>query len=494
VTLLEKARRVPRRYWLYYVPLIAAAIGFALFLKDADLPWEEGVEAREAAGKSVKSMHHGISGLWYGAWAALGVIAVLAAAGPFALRKLSPGFRPTEAGLGKGSTPAFWIFGTIAVAITAYELAPSLSHSLWTDEDYTVRRSVVGQWERNSEGELWFRDLSWWDTLFAYKTPNNHFLFSILSRVSHGDYHPGDDPGKLHFDETRIRMPSFLAGLGAILSLGYLVAVVGYKRAAIGAMFLLALHPWFLRHGAEARGYPLALFLAPLAIAFLIKAVRRGRGVYWALFALFEALTFYAYPGTIYTLICLNLAALGYIFLSRSNTSRADKLALLSRWFAANTAAALPLVFLLMPIFAQLQGYMERSEAPGLINATWLWENLGHMATHAEHHAGLVDHRDRLVLRVWRDRARPPRPRKASLVSRGAGLALPTHNRPCAQERDDCFPMVHHHRAPPLRRGRRDRDRLPMCEPQAHTLPDARRYLPARPASLRLRSLHPSGD
>lgn len=379
--LLERARQVPHRYWLYYIPLLLAAIGFGLFLKDAALPWEEGVQAREEAGKVVKSIHHGISGLWYGAWAALGVIAILAAAGPFALRKLSNEFHPIEAGLGKKGIRPFLIFGAIAIGITAYELAPSLKHSLWGDEDYSVRRAIVGQWERNDEGELWFRDLSWWDTLFAYKTPNNHFLYSILARMSHGDYHPGDGPRELHFDEARIRMPSFIAGLGAVLSLGYLVSVMGYRRAGIAAMFLLALHPWFLRHGAEARGYPLALFLAPLAMLFLVKAVRRGKARYWALFAFFEALTFYAYPGTLYLLIGLSVWALVYICFGRRNMQRGDRFTLASRWFTANTAAALPLVFLLMPIFKQLRGYMDRSEVPGMINMEWIIQNLAHMAT-----------------------------------------------------------------------------------------------------------------
>ena len=396
--MLDKARRIPRRYWLYYIPLIAAAVAFAIFLDEADRPWEKGVAAREAAGKSVKSIHHGISGLWYGAWVALGVIAVLAAAGPFALRKLTPKFRRTDAGLGKRSAPTFWIFGAIAVAMAAYELAPTLSHSLWGDEDYAVRRSIVGQWERNADNEMWFRESTWWDGLFAYKTPNNHFLFTIFARLSHGGYHPGDDPKKLHFDETRIRMPSFIAGLGAVLSLGYLVSVIGYRRAAIGAMFLLALHPWFLRHGAEARGYPLALFLSPLAITFMIKAVRRGRGVYWALFALFEALTFYAYPGTIYILTCVNLAALAHIYFARRDTDGMDKFTLASRWFAANTAAALPLVFLLMPVFKQLQGYVARSQVPGLIDLKWLWNNLSHMTTGIPWRHGELDNALRPML------------------------------------------------------------------------------------------------
>ena len=379
---INGARRIPLRYWVYYSLLLAAAVGFVLFLKDAPLPWVEGVAAREAAGKSVKAIHHGISGMWYGAWAALAVIVILAAAGPFALRRLSPDFERSNAGLGKRSTPAFLIFGAIAVAIAASQLYPTISHSLWGDEEYALRRTLVGQWERNSENELWFREVSWWDTLFAYKTPNNHFLYSILARSSHGNYHPGsDDPKKNYFSEERIRMPSFIAGLGAVLSLGYLVSVIGYRRAAIAAMFLLAIHPWFLRHGAEARGYPLALMLAPIALAFLIKAVRRGRGIYWAMFALFEALTFYAYPGTIYILTCANLAALAHILFTRPRTIKADRRALFGRWFTANTAAALPLVFMLMPVFKQLQGYIDRSAAPGVLNMEWMFENFSYMAT-----------------------------------------------------------------------------------------------------------------
>lgn len=381
MTLLDKARLIPQRYWFYYLPLAVAAIGLVLFLKDAPLPWEEGVEAREEAGKSIKSAHHMITGLWFGAWAALAVIAVAAVAGPLALRSLTPSFRRDRAGLGRRSTPVFFAFAAIATVIAGFQMAPRLDSSLWGDEDYTVRRVVVGQWERNADDELWFREATWTDTLFYYRTPNNHVLFSILSRLSHSGYQSGGDPEKLHFDERRLRMPAFIFGLGAILTVGYLLAVAGYRRAALAAMFLLAFHPWFLRHAPEARGYPIAMFLSPLTLAFLIKALRRGRWIYWVGFGCCEALLFYAYPGAAYLLVAINLVGIVCIAYGRRETGSRDRLTLAGRWFIANTLAALPIVFLMMPNLPQLRNYLERTSHQANLDGTWIHNNLSHIAS-----------------------------------------------------------------------------------------------------------------
>ena len=375
----DRVRRMPPRHRIYYGVLLAITVALGLFLANAPLPWEEGVAAREAAERNVKTIHHSITGLYYGAWAALMVVGLLALCGPMALRLLSPDFVRTKAGLGRRSCLVFLIFAAGAMLLAGVRMAPRLDSSLWGDEDYTVRRAVVGQYERNDEGELWFRKVTWNDTLFAYRNPNNHVLFSVLARLSLGDYEPGKDPQKLHFDETRLRMPSFIAGLLAIASVGYLLATIGFTRAGIAAMFVLALHPWFLRHGCEARGYPLALALGPLCLTFLIKALQRGRPGYWAAFALSEFLVFYAYPGTIYLLAGINIAALAYIAL-RDNSTR-DRISLGSRWFVANTFAALPLIFLMAPNLPQLKAYIEKNSDVAGPDAAWIWDNLCYLAT-----------------------------------------------------------------------------------------------------------------
>ena len=375
---IPKLRRALGRYALYYGILIACAVGLETFFDHALLPWEKGVEARLEAGLNVKVIHFAVTGLWYGAWAAVGVLGVLALVGPLALRRLGPTFRREDAALGMRSAAVFCFAAAIAVGIASFHMVPRLDSSLWGDEEYTVRRAISGQFERNGDGELWFREATWADTAFGYKTPNNHVLFSLLARLSLGDHEAGEDPAGQYFDETRLRLPALFAGLLAIPALGYLIAVIGFRRAGIAAMLLLSVHPWFIRHACEARGYPLAMLFGSLALALLIKASRRGRWRYWAGFALFEFLVFYAYPGTIYLLFGINLAALVYLF---GKTGGRDRLTLGARWFSANTFAALPVVFLMAPLLPQMRTYLARPRAQGGIDPGWLVDNASFIAT-----------------------------------------------------------------------------------------------------------------
>lgn len=379
--ILEKIRSTPLRNLVYYGFLLSVSIGIIFFLLQAALPWEKGVAARELAGKTIKSEHHAITGLWYGALIVLVIIPVLLASGRIALRALSSAFSRDEAGLGKRSAPVFLVFAALAISIAASQMAPRLNNSLWGDEDYTTRRAIIGQWERNAEDELSFRKAKWTDTLFYYKSPNNHVLYSILARLAHSGYNAQGDPAKLHFEEMRLRLPAFIFGLGSIISLGYLLTVIGYRRAAIAAMFILAFHPWFLRHACEARGYSIVLCLAPLTLAFLIKALRRGRWRYWGTFAVLEFLLFYAYPGTIYILTTINLGALAYIHFTQKSLPRSDRLILTARWFSSSTLAALPTIFLMTPNLSQMQAYFARDRAQGELTSSWLWDNLGYIAT-----------------------------------------------------------------------------------------------------------------
>jgi hypothetical protein len=381
VHILAKIRSTPLRNLVYYGFLFSASIGIILFLIQAALPWEKGVAAREIEGKTIKPEHYAITGLWYGSLIALVIIPVLVASGRMALRRLSSAFSRDEAGLGKRSTPVFLVFAALAISIAACQMAPRLDNSLWGDEDYTTRRAIIGQWERNSEDELSFRKAKWTDTLFYYKNPNNHVLYSILARIAHSGYNAQGDPAKLHFEESRLRLPAFIFALGSVISLGYLITVIGYRRAAIAAMFILVFHPWYLRHACEARGYSIILCLAPLALTFLIKALRRGRWRYWAAFAVLEFLLFYAYPGTVYILTASNLGALVYIYFTQKRLPRGDRLILTARWFSASTLASLPAIILMAPNLPQMQAYFARDRAQGELTSSWLWDNLCYIAT-----------------------------------------------------------------------------------------------------------------
>lgn len=378
---LNKIRCSPRRNLVFYGLLLSISVLIILFLLNAELPWKKGVAARQLAGKTVKPEHYAVTGLWYGSLLALVILPILVPIGRLGLRRLSPDFSRLRAGLGRNSSPAFLILAAIAIAIAASQMFPRLDNSLWGDEDYTARRAIIGQWERNSEDELGFRKAKWTDTLFYYKNPNNHVLYSILARIAHLGYKDEGDPTQLHFKESLLRMPAFLFGLGSVISLGYLLAVIGYRRAAIGAMFLLVCHPWYLRHACEARGYAIALCLAPLTFAFLIKALRRGRWRYWGAFGALQFLLFYAYPGTIYLLAAISIAALTYIWIAHKDLAQSDKVILTSRWFSSCTLAAIPAIILMAPNLPQLQAYFERARAQGELSMDWLRDNLCYLAT-----------------------------------------------------------------------------------------------------------------
>ncbi|MED5584832.1 MAG: hypothetical protein VYB61_00625 [Verrucomicrobiota bacterium] len=377
----EKIRSASSRNLIYYGLLLLLTAGIVIFLLNSKLPWENGVSARQLEGKTVKPEHYAVTGLWYGALAALLTLVVLAVSGKFALRKLGGGFERLQAGIGRRSSPAFLVLAALAITLSAVQMVPRLDHSLWGDEDYTARRAIVGQWERDAEDTLAFREVKWTDTLFYYKNPNNHVLYSILARLAHSSYSNSGEATNLHFKESLLRVPAFLFGLGSVIALGYLLAVIGYRRAAIGAMFLLVFHPWYLRHACEARGYSIALCLAPLTLTFLIKALRRGRLCYWCVFGIMQFLLFYAYPGTIYILVAMNMAALLYIWRNSRELDRADQVILSTRWFSSCTFSALPVLIMMAPNLPQMRAYLERSRAQGELTANWIVDNLSYLAT-----------------------------------------------------------------------------------------------------------------
>lgn len=365
----------------------AVILALALYLIFGAKPWAEGVEGFLASGgkeKDLKTMHHVISGEWYGALVNLGIACVLLGLSCWLTRALGVDFSPGKAAIPAKSRPFFIGATVMAMALGAILNAPRLDSSLWGDEEYTMKRTVVGDYMRSNDGkgdEIRFRAAPWSDTFFRYKSPNNHFVNSIFARVSHElFFKPSDDPQSLHFSETVIRLPTFIAGLAGIAALGWCLAVMGFPRAGIFAMFLLVLHPWFIRYGVDSRGYAYIFPFFPLALGFLIKALRSGRWCFFFLFALFETLLFYSYPGTLYLLLPLNLCAVLVIFFG-INASRSDKITLFARWFTSNAAAGMVVIQLMAPTVKPLADYLHRSRAHGEIHLEWARDNLSYLAT-----------------------------------------------------------------------------------------------------------------
>ena len=112
-----------------YGVLAVAIIALVWYLREAETPWERGVEARLEAGRNVKTIHHIITGLWYGAWINLILCGLLAIAMPLIAQPLVR-FERKKAGISPRSRPAFLVAAVCAVGLSVFLSVPRLDSSL----------------------------------------------------------------------------------------------------------------------------------------------------------------------------------------------------------------------------------------------------------------------------------------------------------------------------------------------------------------------------
>jgi hypothetical protein len=270
-----------------------------------------------------------------------------------------------------------------AVAVCAVLNSPRLNQSLWGDEEYSLKKAIVGEYGRSADDEIVFDRREWRDTFFNYRSPNNHVLYSVLARLSNAAFgrtspDPADPRGN-YFSELALRLPAFVAGLGAVATAAWFTASLGFPRAALAVVWLLALHPWFVRYSTEARGYAVVFLCAPAALACLLAALRSGRWRWWAGFGLAQFLTFYTYPGTVYFVVMANLAAL--VSVATAPGGKELRTRQLWRWVTASGASAMAVVGLMAPLFPQLRDYLGRDLARGAMGSAWLADASAYLST-----------------------------------------------------------------------------------------------------------------
>ena len=158
---------------------------------------------------------------------------------------------------------AAWMTGILAVAIAAR--VPFLADGLWYDEIAAfLGYSVAGPWHAAS----------------TYFSTANHVLHSVLVAVS---------AGALGVDELSLRLPSFLAGLGAVAAVGWLGREAGGAALGRWAAAAAALMPIAVLPSTESRGYAMMALFAALSTAAFLRARRVG-GAWWIGYALACAL------------------------------------------------------------------------------------------------------------------------------------------------------------------------------------------------------------
>src|SRR5262249_42359545 len=150
---------------------------------------------------------------------------------------------------------------------------------------------------------------SWANTLFYYRKPTNHVLYSILARTSLAGWRALHGAAPSEWNEFALRLPSFASAVLAVVLLGLLVHDLGFPRAAPAAAFLLAIHPWHIRFGADGRGYSLMVLLAIVAAFCLLHGLRSGRWRWWLGYGAAQLGLLWVHPLALY--FPLALAAAG---------------------------------------------------------------------------------------------------------------------------------------------------------------------------------------
>ena len=259
-----------------------------------------------------------------------------------------------------------WAAMAVLAGLAAWSTAPRLGQSVWGDEARTLREFIVGQYHADDAGGLKFDAATWGDAFFNFRTPNNHVLFSVAARASHQLLaRPSTEPGSAYFSEWAMRLPAWLAALGAVFSVAGMGAVFGWRRAGWVAAALLVLHPGFVRYAAEARGYAFLLAFGPLLLIALARAVQTGRWRWWALAATLDFALLYTWPLSLHAVAVANLGAVAALVFGGGRAPR-DRITQCLRWGLTALAAAAAWTQLFVPNIIQLRFWLRGTSAQGV--------------------------------------------------------------------------------------------------------------------------------
>jgi hypothetical protein len=347
------------------VRLALAALGLTEFgfLVFAEKPWNVEVpEDRKPRLEDYVTIYS-----WLAALANLGVTAVLLATAGWWTRSLENIKHQTSA---IQHPRWFWPLVAGAVVFTAAFAGPRLDYSLWDDEEYNMRYSILGKFQKSEDGEIRFRKLGWLDTFYDYREPNNHVLHSLLVRTCLEIWAAVTQPTGLPFTEWPLRVPAFLFGLASVATGAWFAREFIGARAGVLTAWLLALHPWVLRYASEARGYSMALCLLPVAFVLWRRCLLDGAVRWWVGYGVVQWAAIYAYPGVLFVLATLNILAVPILVFGEPGFRRTA--VPLGRWFATNCFSATAVLQLMLPLYPQAKAYFAYETTRNFVLG-WPW-------------------------------------------------------------------------------------------------------------------------
>jgi hypothetical protein len=371
------------------VMMLAGAVIYAI---EAEKPWGRTVQKRLEKHQALQPKEHAIIGLWWAAVVNAGVLGVLIGTAGWWMpgktanhnsqiknEETSTG-KAASAGNGQGSTVHddgavtmkrwLWVLVLGAVMFGAWERWPKLWQSYWNDEAYSLERFAHGAWEEQKDGTVTFEPVTWTATLFENRNGNNHLLNSLTSRLSLDVWRAVTGAPREAFSEAATRMPQYLAALATILVVFLLGCEIGSPLVGAGAAWLMAVHPWHVRYGVEARGYSFMILFVGVTLVGLVRALRTNKLRWWLLFGASEALFLLSFPGALYVALLVNVVCVVELLRQRAWT-------MTGRLVAFNALASVPVLQWVLPSVPQILAWLNE-HLPEYVTDVWQWlQDLG---------------------------------------------------------------------------------------------------------------------
>lgn len=204
----------------------------------------------------------------------------------------------------------FWPMVLLVMLLAVGVRGPLASKSLWWDESWQMMQASHGRWKLDAKDpdKIGFQRHDWKRAAWYYQKPTNHAPMSLAQKASQSVWRSISGAPAHAFSDLAARVPALTGSALSVLLLACLLRSWGRPAAGIGAALLLALHPWALRYGVDARGYALVL---PMSVGALLAVTRllQTRGTCWWAwlgFALTEFVWLWAYPQALFDLVVIN--------------------------------------------------------------------------------------------------------------------------------------------------------------------------------------------
>ena len=238
------------------------------------------------------------------------------------------------------------------------------SHSLWWDELWQVENAVVGAYvpDKDNPETLKFKEVSWERSAWYYRKPTNHAVASLSSKLVDTVWRGFSKAEPQEFRDIVIRLPMLLCSLATIFFVGLLGRKWGMPWAGLAAASLMALHPWHIRYGVDARAYTFVTLWAVMGCYWLTLIVRqKNHSIFpWLMFGVNQFLLVWTFPQALWLAAGFFVSAFLLVFMAWRG--RSERLTALWSLVLTNVLAGMLFLQVFAPNLIQIKVWMEADQ------------------------------------------------------------------------------------------------------------------------------------